>query len=821
MHLNLKVMDIAQLAKSKYHGKFPQQQIPYSKKNKVWRAAHLEWADSKTFFNYAPVRNSSIHKKINYDLFNGILHMDDLESIINPEYIKEKDEPAPIQHYPILNSKLQVLRGEELKRLFDFKVVVTNPNSISEIEENKKGAVLQQLQQLIADQSQDENQFNQKLEKMSDYFTYEWQDMREVRANNLLNHYIKEYNLPLLFNNGFMDAAIVGEEIYQIDIRGGEPVVERLNPLKVRVFRSGYSNRIEDADVIIIEDYWSPGKVIDTYYDVLTKKDIEYIESAPDNTHSADDVDELGRRDERNGFINANMIDDRMNWGTAEDGKDYFFDPLGLFSDTAGDLLPFDTNGNVRVLRMYWKSRRKIKKIKSYDPQTGEEQFAFYSESYIPNEQLGEEEEIYYINEAWEGTKIGDEIYVNMRPRVVQYNRLSNPSRCHFGIVGSIYNINDSKPYSLVDMAKPYNYLYDAIHDRLNKMMAKNWGKIITLDLAKVPKDWEIDKWLYFARKNNLAVIDSFKEGNVGASTGKLAGGLNNASSGVIDAELGNSIQMYINMLEFIKMSMSEVMGVTKQREGQVSNRETVGGVERATLQSSHITEWIFTIHDDVKKRVLECLLETAKIALKGNTLKFPYLLSDGSQRIATIDGDEFAEADYGLVVDTGNGIQDLGQKLDMLAQAGLQNQMISFSTVMKLYNSASLMEKQRLVEKDERDMRERQAQNAQAEQQLKQAEIQSKAQLEQAKLEQEDKLNQRDNETKLIIAGMQQQNEDGIEEPEYSQEAKDKLAESIRQFNEKMKLERDRLAFDKSKANTDAELKREQIHKKTTTNKQ
>ena len=405
-----------------------------------------------------------------------------------------------------------------------------------------------------------------------------------------------------------------------------------------------------------------------------------------------------------------------------------------------------------------------------------------------------------------------------MRPRVVQYNRLSNPSRCHFGIVGSIYNINDSKPYSLVDMAKPYNYLYDAIHDRLNKMMAKNWGKIITLDLAKVPKDWEIDKWLYFARKNNLAVIDSFKEGNVGASTGKLAGGLNNASSGVIDAELGNSIQMYINMLEFIKMSMSEVMGVTKQREGQVSNRETVGGVERATLQSSHITEWIFTIHDDVKRRVLECLLETAKIALKGNTLKFPYLLSDGSQRIATIDGDEFAEADYGLVVDTSNGIQDLGQKLDMLAQAGLQNQMISFSTVMKLYNSASLMEKQRLVEKDERDMRERQAQNAQAEQQMKQAELQQQATLEQAKMEQEDRLNQRDNETKIIVASMAHSADDGIQEPEYSQEAKDKLAESIRQFDERLKLDKERLNLDKHKAEVDADLKRKALNKKTIT---
>lgn len=221
-------------------------------------------------------------------------------------------------------------------------------------------------------------------------------------------------------------------------------------------------------------------------------------------------------------------------------------------------------------------------------------------------------------------------------------------------------------------MMKPYNYLYDVIHDRLNKLIAKNWGKIITLDLAKVPERWDVEKWLYFAKTNNIAVVDSFKEGNKGAATGKLAGGLNNASSGVIDAELGNTIQQYTNLLEFIKMEMSEVAGITKQREGQVANRETVGGVERATLQSSHITEYLFLIHDDVKKRTLEAFLETAKIALKGRSKKFQYLLSDGSIQIMNIDGDEFAEADYGLVVDNSNGLQELQQKMDMLAQAAL-----------------------------------------------------------------------------------------------------------------------------------------------------
>lgn len=792
----------------------PQQQLPMSKKTRAWRKQHLDWADARTFFNHAPVRNSVIHKKINYDLFNGKLHMQDLEVVLNPEHLKEKTAASNIQHYPIINSKLQVLRGEESKRIFDFRVVVTNPNSISEIEDAKKTEVFQQLQQLMSDQSSSEEEFQQKLNKLNDYFTYEWQDMREVRANNLLTHYLKEYNMALMFNKGFMDAAIVGEEIYQCDIRGGEPIIEKVDPLKIRIFKSGYSNKVEDADIIIMEDYWSPGQVIDAYYDVLSKKDIAYIESAPDNIAQAD---ENGHQDDRAGFVNHHMIDDVIS-GTDETGMGFYFDPFGLFSDGAGDLLPFDTNGNVRVLRMYWKSRRKIKKVKKYDPETGEETFNFYPETYVINEALGEEEEIHYINEAWEGTKIGQEIYVNMRPRVIQYNRLTNPSRCHFGIVGSIYNLNDGKPYSLVDMMKPYNYLYDVIHDRLNKMMAKNWGKIITLDLAKVPKDWKIDKWLYFAKKNNIAVIDSFKEGMVGAATGKLAGALNNASSGVIDAELGNSIQMYINMLEFIKMEMSEVVGISRQREGQVSNRETVGGVERATLQSAHITEWIFALHDDVKKRALECFLETAKICLKGRSKKFSYILADGSQRIANIDGDEFAESDYGLVVDNSNGVQDLHQKLDMLAQAGLQNQMISFSTIMKLYGSSSLAEKQRLVENDERNIQERQSQQAQAEQQLRQAEMQQKAALEQAKLEQEDRLNLRDNETKLAIANLSHSLDDGIDEPEYSQEAKDKLAESIRQFDARLKLDRERLNLDRHKAEVDADLKRKALNKKTTT---
>ena len=539
---------------------------------------------------------------------------------------------------------------------------------------------------------------------------------------------------------------------------------------------------------------------------------MEYIENLPNNVGQTA-YDSMDNIDERYGFVNNNMVSDSIS----SDG--FYSDIYNLFGNqVVNSLLPYDLAGNLRVLRIFWKSKRAIKKVKSYDPNTGEEVFNFYPEDYICNKDLGEEEEKFWINQAWEGTKIGSDIYINMRPRVVQYNTLDNPSRCHFGIVGSVYNLNESKPFSFVDMMKSYNYLYDLIHDRLVKLIARNYGKILELDLAKVPDGWTIDKWVYFIVSQGIAVSDSFKESNQGASTGKLAGYMNNASRGVIDADWGNNIQQYINLLEFIKLEMSEVVGITKQREGQISNRETVGGVERATLQSSHITEWAFAIHDDVKKRALTCFLETAKVAMKGRTKKFEYILPDYSSKLMDIDGDTFAECSYGLVVDSSEETQKLQSQYETLAQAALQNQSLKFSTIMRLYSSASLAEKQRLIEEDETEIRKAQQQAVQQEQEIKQQEIQSKNQLELAKLEQEDKLNERDNEVKLLIANMTaqyKQNDlgDGIDEP--SEIEKQKLEESIRQFNAKLKLDKERLNLDRKKAEDDHNYKMKSLSKK------
>jgi hypothetical protein len=776
---------------SKYN--FPRQSIPRSKKTEEWRKDCIKFADTNTLLSSSLVRRTVAHKKINYDLLSGKLDMDDLQAIVNSEGIDYGVPLTKIQHYPVMNDKIMLLLGEERDSRFDFKVVITNPSAVSEIEENKKEEIKNALHSLIANTSLSEEEYNNRVQALSKDFKYNYQDLREQRANYLINHYRKELNFDSIFNDGFVDVLAVNEEIYQCYINGEEPALRKLNPLKVHVYGSGYSNKIEDADMIVIEDYWSLGKILDIFSKDLSAKDIKRLEDF--DRYRGGNGDEYGDYgDPRNYF----------RFGDYKNSFDINDEDFISFHDgiTSHDL-PYDIAGNIRVLQVYWKSIKRIKEVKSYNPETGDAEYNYFTEEYICNKDLGEEEKIHYVNEAWEGTMIGageDAIFVNMRPCPVQYNSMSNPSKCHFGIIGSIYNFNESQPYSMVDMMKPLQYMYNATADKLNKLLARNIGKIIQLNLSLVPEGWTVDKWLYYAKMNGIAVIDPMKEGNVGVAKGKMAGMFNMPTT--IDTELGNSIQNMIQLLEYIKNQMSEITGITKQRQGQISNRETVGGVERSTLQSSHTTRWYFAKHNDTKKRVIEAFLELAKVTMKGKTKKFQYILPDHSQQLLTIEGDDFAECDYGLVVDDGYDTQALNQEIAQIAQAAMQNSTLTFSTYLKIKANCSMADKIRMIEQEEQARMEQAQQAQQQQQKLAEQQMQQQASAEQAELELKNTLNERDNETKLLIANMQalaqqDQAQNGIIEKPIE---RDKLNEQLREFDAKLKLEYDKLKFEEEK---------------------
>jgi hypothetical protein len=291
---------------------------------------------------------------------------------------------------------------------------------------------------------------------------------------------------------------------------------------------------------------------------------------------------------------------------------------------------------------------------------------------------------------------------------------MDNPSKCSPGIVGTIYQTNDNASVSLMDRMRPYQYMYNMLMRNTEIAISKNYGKIMSLDLARIPENWEIDEWLSFAQGMNLAVVDSFKESKKGESMGKLAG-QTNAPTPVIDLEMGNTIQLYIQMMQYVKTELGMISGVSESRQGQIESREAVGNVQREVTQSSHITEYWFAEHEACQLRVLETLLETAKYAWKEKKSKVvQFVLDDGATEIFELDGKQFNEVDYGISVIGASMNDGMKETLKQLAQAGLQNQQLNFSQLIDILSTDSVATIKRKIERAEEDKAKVEQENAQ-----------------------------------------------------------------------------------------------------------
>lgn len=745
---------------------FPAQKLGFKAKDEEWRIKCVNGAESLSLWRNETLRKSYQNKRINYNLYSDILDQEDVERTCNPYNILGFQSPAKMQNYPIANPKIDLLYGEAIKRRFNWTVRVANEDAISKKEEDLKQLYMELFTRHIQETSKSEEEIKKELMNFEKFKTYEYQDIRERRATHILKYLYQHLNLDMEFAKGFKDALICSEEVYMVDIIAGEPILKKLNPLNVHIIRNGESPYFEDADIITIVNYLSPGQIIDKYHEYLKEDQIDFIERGMQSRGTANNAMpfiDIGRTFDSTpiGFTEGIEIDLLANAG-ALNNTDYRFD------------------GTIKVTTVYWKSFRKVQKLTYYD-EFGDEQMRLVDEYYKPNKLLGEQTETLWINEWWEGHKIGglvniekdnQAIYVRMQPKEIQFRSMENPSKCNPGIIGTIYNTNDNRGVSLMDRMKPYQYLYNILAYNTELMVSKNLGKIMRLDLAYIPEEWETDKWLSFAIGMNMAVQDSFNEGHKGIAQGKLAGTMQQ-NNPVIDMQMGDSIQLYMNMMAFIKQEMGEISGVSEARQGQISTREAVGNVEREVTQSSHITEYWFMEHDFVKLRALSALLETAKYAWRNKqNKKVQFVLDDQSTTMFDIDGEQFNECEYGIQITDGRSSTELLQVMKQLAHAGIQTGSMKFSQLLDIYGTDSIASIRNKFTNAEIEQQKREDEQFKAEQQAQQKALEMNAQMqdkqmdfEREKWDREDARIQLQEENKLRMK-LIDKHSDGEEEP-------------------------------------------------------
>lgn len=776
-------MDIPGFSGSRMN--FPSQKLPIVKKNKDWIKRCIDSAINLTIYNPdVRLRASKRNIKANYNLINGIIDMKDVEETINPLGFDMKNFPNAFNHYPIINNKINVLVGEEASMFFPWRLKVINDDAVSDKEKMIKQTIVDELMAVALSnvpEDKKEEVAKQKAAELQKWAKYEAQDIRERIGTQILKHLWQEQKLKMKFNQGFKDYLISGEEIYSVDVYGSKPVFRKCEPLSIWTIGMGNSIFIEDSEIIVEDLYLPPGQIIDDYYDELTPAEIDKIDRGMLLTNSTG-----------NNLINYPDLDITEGFFLGG-GEDSLFGLTSMNATGTGSI--YDADGNIRTTKVTWRSRRLVQVVESFD-ENGYKVREMFDESVKFPEELGLNIKKFWVNEWWYGTKIGKDIHVKYGPKPYQVRSRDNLSISKCGYVGTIANTSLSKARSLVDLMKPYNYAYDTISYRLDKAMARYKGPMIEMDFAKMPEGWSPEKWMYIAEEGGYMYVDSFKEGNKGVAKGMLAGHFNTTGK-ILNPEMGSYIRDLRDHLLFIQNELDTISGVTRQREGSIDNRETVGGVERSVTQSSHSTRELFFMHEQTKLRALEALLDIAKIVYAEDNIIMQYISdSDLAQSIYRIDGNMFREADYGLVTTDNSQYNDLRQTLIQLAQAGMQNGLLNFSKFIDIYTSEDIASTRRKIEQYEEEsvQRQQQAEEAQRkhEQEMLQMELENREDVQKHEIEK--LLVQR--ETQLLLKELELTNqseevvEDKSEELAMQERIKDKeLASKEKLANKELVL--------------------------------
>ena len=769
-----------------YNSYFPSQKIGTLAKNKEWFKKCIDAAVSTSNMSTTKRgQRSYFTKKLLRDLENGIVDSADVEATSNYVPLAFGTKPMEkLQNYPLCKPRIDLLVGESIKRKFDWMVKVINEDAVSEKEKNLKQLVTKQLYDLAVTPNLNKDQVQAKLQELTKWEYYDYQDLRERMCSQILHYLWREQELPIKFMNGISDALNIGEEMYCIEIVGDDPKFRVVDPLNISYVRNANSYRLEDSDIIIEDRYLPIGITIDTYFDFLTSSQISQIEDGYGNDSSTPSTDVS--------FKTNTYPATKADWFADDTKGEALASFFAAESSTTG-LGVYDSNGNIRVTRVVWKGLRKIG-LKSYWDEQGVMQKDVVDENYKPQVELGEKIKWIWISEWYEGTRIGDDIYVKMMPRPIQFRRMDNLSASSSGYVGTIY------PQSLLEIMKPYQYFYILVLEELKKAIRKFKAPQIELDLAKIPDNWTLDNWLYYAEEMGYIVVDSFKEGDKGLSQGKLAGSYNTTGK-VYNPDMGNYIQHLQLILTFIERQVAVISGVSDQRLGQIENRETVGGVERSVQQSSNITERIFAMHDNTRLRALELLLETAKFAWRNKKVKkTQYVLDDMSSTMLDIDPELFNEADYSIFINNASDDTQLMSDMKQLAHALIQTDKINVKDLMTILTAPSVSSMRKELERSEGERQKQLQQQQEAENQQKQAELQQRIQAAQELIDLDREKNIRDNETKITIAMIQDETKSRAEQG------------SMPTDNEPPAIDYDKLDLEKQKLNSSNILDRDKL---------
>ena len=810
-----------------YNATFPQQKLPLSKKDDQWQHDCVNYIIGEgNIVSGGMTKTRFGELQTYYNLYNSIFDEKDFKKITNPFKVDD-GFPATPQDFNIIRPKVDLLIGEETKRPMNFRVVRTSQEAASELMDKEKQMLMQYIQATIMSRMGPEEQqkYQQQLdsgeimppESISKYMDKEYKDVVENTAYHTLAYLREKLTFDNEFIKGWKDALIGGIEVYYVGILNSEPYIERVNPIYFSYDRSPDLEFIEDGSWCCRRMRLPMAEVYDRYYDKLDEKDLDKL--------------------------NEMLTGVPSNWmGEKNPVDDFNHISMHIMDNPIYD---YKTRYCINVWHCCWKSFKKIFYVTMQD-ETGQTQTTIVDETY---KATGQEQSIEpdWIIETWEGYRAGNDLYFGIQPLEYQHVSIDNPNSQKLPYCGAVYSNTNSKPRSLVSILKPLQYMYIVLWYRLELAIARDKGKVVNMDITQIPKSMNItpDRWMHYLASVGVNFINPYEEGwNIPGREGGKPASFNQITA--LDLTMSQVISEYIQLMDKVEQLAGSITGITEQREGSISTSEMVGNVERSVIQSSHITEPLFWVHNQVKRHCLNMLLNTAKGAWEDTgKKKLSYIFDNGERAFIDIPSKFYFEDMDVFVSDASKDLENI-QKLQQLIQPAMQNGASLLEAAEILTSDNFNIIKQKLKDMQTRqEQQQQQQQQAESQQQQQLQQMQNEAQerelmLQEAKLELDRYKIDQDNQTKITTAeisayrGSQEMDADqnGIPDPmEIAKDATQQMKVREEQYtkkyeiDQKRNIEEQKLSIEKEKmahetqlqvAKDKAAMEREQLKAKT-----
>jgi len=710
---------------------FPIQKLPLSKKDTVWKEGSVDAIIARdSGSGYATQWKSDMMTA--YGLYNSEYDEDDLKYVTNPFNV-EDGFPAKTQDFNIIRPKIDLLIGEESKRPFNIKIIQTNNEAVTQLQEEKKNLLMQYvMEQLGVGGETDENGQPLTPPEIEKYMSHTYKTIAEETAYHALNYLKEKLNLKNEFIKGWRDGLIGGKELYYVGMVNGEPTLERVNPINCDYDKDPDLEFVEDGDWFVRRMEMSTSTIYDRFFDIMDESDLDRLLEYADGNYAKGKASD----------VNYPSVMYKESFSRK------FFDT----DETDASL--------VTVWHATWRSYKKIGFLTTTDPETGEEDTVIVDETY---KNPGENEvlEIDWIPEVWEGYRIAEDIYIGIGPVEYQHTSVDNPSSRKLPYCGVVYSNTNARSKSLVNLMKPLQYMYIILWYRLELTLARDKGKVLTMDITQIPKGLGIDvnQWMHYISALGVNFVNPYDEGwDIPGREGGKPSPYNQITA--VDLTQGTVMAEYMNLMAKIEEMIGEISGVSRQRQGAIQQRELVGNVERSVIQSSHITEPMFWNHNLAKKNALSMLLDVAKYAW-GNqdSKKLHYIMNDTARMFLEINKD-FPYADLDVFLTDSTEESRNIESLRTLLQPAMQNgaTLLEAAEIISADNFTIIKKKLEEVDKKREQMMQAQQQ---AEQQQLQMEMQMKA--EENRIEEEDSM--RKAQTQIIVEQMKQAGAQGGED--------------------------------------------------------